>query len=99
MWTSRLRYWKLATGNLSWTRNLLGGAELRDPFGMARRLSRAQVTADLFCSHMTADGEVKLTGATVGAKVGLHKSVFTHVADLAIDAGGQRAQGFLLSHR
>ena len=77
-------------------RLLLGGAELRDPFGMACRLSRAQITADLFCSHMAVDGEVKLTGANVGAKVGLHRSVFTHPAGLAIDAGGLRAQEFLL---
>ena len=77
-------------------RLLLGGAELRDPFGMACRLSRAQVTADLYCSHMTVDGEVKLAGATVGAKVSLHRSVFTHPAGLAIDAEGLRAQEFLL---
>ena len=77
-------------------RLLLGGAELRDPFGMACRLSGAQVTADLFCGQMNAEGEVKLTGATVGAKVGLQRSVFTNPAGLAISAGGLRAQEFLL---
>jgi len=77
-------------------RLLLERAELRDPFGMACRLSGAQVTADLFCDHTTADGQVKLTGATIGAKVRLHKSVFTHPAGTAIHAGGLRAQEFLL---
>jgi hypothetical protein len=77
-------------------RLLLGGAELRDPFGMACRLSRAQVTADLFCDHMTVDGELKLTGATIGATVALHRSVLSHPAGLAISAGGLRAQEFLL---
>lgn len=77
-------------------RLLLDRAELRDPLGMACRLSRAQVTADLFCDHTTADGQVKLTGATVGAKVRLRKSVFTHPAGTAIQAGGLRAQEFLL---
>jgi hypothetical protein len=77
-------------------RLLLSGAELHDPFGMACRLSRAQITADLFCGHMTADGQVKLTGATVGAKVGLHRSTFTHPAGSAISAEGLRAQELLL---
>jgi hypothetical protein len=39
---------------------------------------------------------VKLTGATVGAKVGLHGSVFTNPAGLAISAEGLRAQELLL---
>ena len=77
-------------------RLLLDGAELRDPFGMACRLSRAQVTADLFCDHTTADGQMKLAGATIGAKIRLRKSVFTHPAGTAIHAGGLRAQEFLL---
>ena len=77
-------------------RLLLGGAELRDPSGMACRLSGAQVTADLFGGHMTVHGEMKLTGATVGAKIGLHRSVFTHPSGLAISAEGLRAQEFLL---
>ena len=78
-------------------RLLLDGAELRDPLGMACRLSRAQVTADLFCDHTIADGQLKLTGATIGAKVRLRRSVFSHPADTAIHAGGLRAQEFLLA--
>jgi hypothetical protein len=77
-------------------RLLLDKAELRDPFGMACRLSRAQVTADLFCDRTTADGQMKLTGATVGAKVRLRESVFTHPVGTAVHAGGLRAQEFLL---
>lgn len=77
-------------------RLLLDGAELRDPFGMALRLSRAQVTSDLFCGQMTAAGQVKLTGATIGAKVGFKGALVTHSAGTAIDAGGLRAQEFHL---
>ena len=73
-------------------RLLLDGAELRDPSGMACRLSRAQVTADVFCGRMTADGQVKLAGATVGAKVGFKEARVTYPAGTAIDAGGLRAQ-------
>ena len=61
-------------------RLLLGGAELRDPFGMACPAVSRPGDRGLVLHHMTVDGEVKLTGATIGAKVRLHRSVFTHPA-------------------
>jgi hypothetical protein len=76
-------------------RLVLDEAELRDPFGVACRLSRAQVTADLF-GVLTADGQVKLTGATVGAKASFRGSSITCDWGAAIQAEGLQARELIV---
>ena len=43
-------------------RLLLQRAELRNPAQTACRLSRAQVTSDLFCDGLTVSGQLRLAG-------------------------------------
>ena len=78
-------------------RLLLDKAELRNPAGVACRLSQAQVTADLYFGEATVAGRVKLTGANVGAKVGFVGATLSHPGATALDAGGLQAQEFLFN--
>ena len=65
---------------------LLNGAQLSNLTGKALRLSRAQVTADVFCYEMTADGSVRLAGTTIGGAVILRRVRLSHPNGIALDA-------------
>jgi hypothetical protein len=77
-------------------RLLLMGAELRDPFGMACRLSRARVTADIFCDRMTTDGQLRLAGTAVGGAITLKQAGLANAAGKAVDAENLQVQELLL---
>lgn len=72
-------------------RLVLDRAELRDPRGMACRLTRAEVAADVICDQMTADGELRLAGATVGGVIVLEGARLDNGAAKAVYARSLRA--------
>jgi hypothetical protein len=49
-------------------RLLLRQAELRNPSRTALRLSRAQVTSDVFCTQLTTSGRLRLADAASAAR-------------------------------
>jgi hypothetical protein len=67
-------------------RLLLERAELRNPPGMACRLSRARVTSDVFASRVTAAGRLRLAGAVIGAALNLQGAVLGNPGGKALDA-------------
>jgi hypothetical protein len=77
-------------------RLMLTGAEFRNPFAVACRLTRAQVTADVVCDRMTAEGQLRLAGATVGNMAFLSRVTITDTADVAVDARGMRTRELVL---
>jgi hypothetical protein len=72
-------------------RVLLAGARLDNPGGWACRLSRAQVGADVFCDDMTADGGLRVAGATIGGELSLRRARLRRPSGPALDAGTLRA--------
>jgi len=64
----------------------LRGAQLDNPGGIACRLSRAQVAADVFGGELTAAGEFKLAGAAVGGNVLLEQARLRNPGGTALNA-------------
>jgi hypothetical protein len=77
-------------------RLLLQGAELRNPGHTACRLTRAQITSDMFCHGFTVDGRLRLAGAVVGGSLILNHAVLANPAGAAIDAKGLQVQELVL---
>jgi hypothetical protein len=75
---------------------LLNGAQLSNPTGKAFRLSRAQVTADMFCYEMTADGSVRLAGTTIGGAIILRRARLSDPHGIALDAPDLQARELAL---
>jgi len=73
-------------------RLLLVDAELRHTRGTACRLSRAQVTSDIFCDRLSVDGQLRLAGATVGGAITLKEARLASQTGPAIAAENLRAQ-------
>lgn len=67
-------------------RVLLMGAWLDNPGNTACRLSRAQIAADVFCDEMTAQGSIRLAGATIGGEFDLKQSRIRNATGTALDA-------------
>jgi hypothetical protein len=66
-------------------------ARLENAGGIALRMSRAHVAADVFCTGMTATGGVRLIGATIGAELNFMRARITNPGGTAIDAAGLHA--------
>jgi hypothetical protein len=77
-------------------RILLMDAELDNPGGVACRLSRAQVSADVFCGRMIAAGSIRLSGATIGSSVLLNNARLRNPAGNALEAAAMHAAGLSL---
>jgi cytoskeletal protein CcmA (bactofilin family) len=75
---------------------LLNGARLSNLTGNACRLSRARVTADIFCYEMTADGGVRLAGTTAGGGIILRRVRLSHPHGIALDAPDLQARELAL---
>jgi len=67
-------------------RVLLSDSHLDNPGGTALRLSRAQVTADVFCDGMTAAGRIRAAGATIGGEFSFTGARMRNAAGIALDA-------------
>ncbi|HEX2315032.1 MAG TPA: hypothetical protein VHJ17_14920, partial [Thermomonospora sp.] len=72
-------------------RVLLERAEIRNPGGIALRMSRTEVGADVFCHGMTVEGTLKLARAVVGRHLDLEDAHLTAPGDVAVDARGLTA--------
>lgn len=74
-------------------RLLLMDAEMRTPSGTgtACRLTRAQVTADLFCDRMIVEGELRLAGTAVGGVIALEGARLLNAAGNALYARSLQA--------
>jgi hypothetical protein len=77
-------------------RLLLQRAELRNPSGTACRLSRAQVTSDMFCDGLTVAGRLRLAGTVIGGSLDLRQVVLADPGGSALDAKGLQVQELLL---
>jgi adhesin HecA-like repeat protein len=77
-------------------RALLMKTALDNPGKTACRLSRAQVGADMFCDDMTAEGSIRLAGATIGGELSLRKSRMRNATGIALDAPTLNAREFSL---
>jgi len=77
-------------------RLLLQRAELRNPSHTACRLSRAQVTSDMFCDGLTVAGRLRLAGAVIGGALTLTHVVLADPGGTALDAENLQAQELVL---
>jgi hypothetical protein len=75
---------------------LMIGAQLRNPAGNACRLSRGQVTADVFCNEMVAEGEVRLAGSAIGGAIILRHVRLSNPQGIALDAHDLQARELAL---
>lgn len=73
------------------------GAKLTNLGGMALRLSRAQVGADVFCDSMTAEGTVRVADAIIGGELSFWQARLSNAAGTVLDAGGLHAERLQLS--
>jgi hypothetical protein len=67
-------------------RVLLTGARLENPGGIAARLSRARVGADVFADELVADGALRLAGASIGGELSLRQSQLRNPGGDALQA-------------
>jgi hypothetical protein len=67
------------------------GARLENPGGIALRLSRTQLAADVFGDELTADGGIRVAGATIGGELSLKQARISAPAATALHAGGLHA--------
>ena len=67
------------------------GARLSNPGGIACRMSRAQIGADVFGIGMTVAGGLRLVGATIGAELNVNRARIRNPGATAIDCAGLRA--------
>jgi hypothetical protein len=67
-------------------RVLLIDSQLSNPGGIALRLSRAQVAADVFCDGMTCAGEIRVAGATIGGELNFKGARIHNAGGDALDA-------------
>lgn len=67
-------------------RVLLIDSQLSNPGGVALRLSRAQVAADVFCDGMTCAGGVRVAGAAIGGELSFKGAQIRNAAGNALDA-------------
>ena len=72
-------------GRISLVRAVLSASDT------ALRLSRTEVGADVFCTEMTAEGRVKLTGARVERHLSLHEVRLVNPHGAALDMRAVRA--------
>ena len=80
-------------------RLLLSHAVLDNGSGIAVRLSRARIAADMFCGGMTVRGTLRLSGATVGSHVLLTDVVLSNPGEVALDAESLSAGSLTLRPR
>lgn len=77
-------------------RLLLQRAELRNPSQTACRLSRAQVTSDMFCDQMTTNGRLRLAGAVIGGAITFQGATLDNAVGKALDAANLQVQEVIL---
>lgn len=80
-------------------RILLTDAVLENGPGIAVRLSRARISADVFCHGMTVRGTLRVSGATIGSHVLLTDVVLSNPGQVALDAESLRAGSLTLRPR
>jgi hypothetical protein len=64
----------------------LQNAQLVNPGGIALRLSRAQVGADVFCDELTTDGGIRVAGATIGGELSFGQARIHNPVGPALEA-------------
>lgn len=67
-------------------RILLRDSQLANPGGIALRLSRAKVAADVFCDGMTSAGGIRVAGATIGGELSFKGARIRNGTGTALDA-------------
>ena len=72
-------------------RIMLQGAQLANPGGIALRLSRAQVGADVFGDEMTIDGGLRVAGATIGGDLSLKEARIRNAGGAALEGNALHA--------
>ena len=72
----------IRVGQRVWLMN----SRLNNPGGIALRLSRAQVAADVFCDGMTCAGGIRVVGATIGGELSLNDARIGNASGDALDA-------------
>jgi hypothetical protein len=77
-------------------RLLVQRAELRNPTHTAFRVSRAQVTSDMFCDGLTVAGRLRLGGTVVGGSFTLQQVVLANPGGIVLDGKGLRAWELVL---
>jgi hypothetical protein len=77
-------------------RLLMQRAELRNPSHTAFRVSRAQVTSDMFCDGLTVDGRIRAGGTVVGGSLTLQQVVLANPGGIVLDGKGLRAWELVL---
>ncbi len=77
-------------------RLLLQRAELRNPARTACRLSRAQVTSDMFCDGLTVAGRLRFGGTVVGGSLTLQQVVLANPGGIVLDGKGLQAWELVL---
>ena len=80
-------------------RILLSDAVLDNGPGIAMRLSRARIAADMFCRAMTVHGTLRLSGATIGSHILLTDVALDNPGQIALDAESLRAGSLTLRPR
>jgi hypothetical protein len=74
----------------------LTNASIDNPGGNALRLSRTEITADMFCDHMAIQGHVKLSRTRIGGHARLEQVTLSNASGTALDAEALQAAEFSL---
>lgn len=77
-------------------RLVMTGASFTGAAGIACRLSRTQVAADIYCDGMTTIGSVRLAGTSVGGAITLKQVSLSCPSGLALDAPALTASELIL---
>jgi hypothetical protein len=72
-------------------RVMLIGARLENPGGVAFRLTRGQVGADVFADGMTSAGGIRVAGAAIGGEFSVKQARISQPAGTALAAAGLHA--------
>ena len=74
----------------------LWGATIENQPGTALRLSRTEISADMFCDSMTVAGKVRVAGARIGGRLHLGQVRLVNPDGVALDAAGLQAAEVVL---
>ena len=85
MWTSHIG------GHLQ-----LANASISNPGGIAIRVSRTEISADMFCDRMTLTGGMRLGRTRIGGHADLHQVTLINPGGIALGAGALQAAEFSL---
>ena len=80
-------------------RMFLMAAELANPGGIALRMSRGDIVADMFCGDLTATGSVKLSGVRIGSHLLLDRVRLAAPGGVALNAESLQAATVTLRPR